>query len=244
MGYLGRTQPDAPVSTHRKMAAPTNRKKGFSTRASTHSFPAWNMVLRSRNGPQDEEGLRLGTDGRTGSPLVYVYVRQSAADCALIPLVLFCHNLRVPYTVCPLPITSSLIRSLLQKVGVILLPPSAPTEQDAEMDSLYSPVMTTLARELLHEGQAMSLGVSAESGRGGRWLARVTQLVKEGSVPDVSLVPVGLSYDCVPEANAQQMDKVLQTVSDGEKKGIDHKKERGEEERRGGGEEERRCLGT
>ncbi|XP_042344720.1 glycerol-3-phosphate acyltransferase 2, mitochondrial [Plectropomus leopardus] len=138
-----------------------------------------------------------------GSPLVYVHLRQSAVDCALIPLVLFCHNLRVPYTVCPLRISSSTIRSILQKVGVIVLPPSALTEQDAENNSLYAPVMTSLVRELLHEGQAISVGVSAESGRGGQWLARIRQLIKEGSVPDVSLVPVGISYDCLPMANTQ-----------------------------------------
>ncbi|KAM8886570.1 glycerol-3-phosphate acyltransferase 2, mitochondrial isoform 2-T6 [Spinachia spinachia] len=138
-----------------------------------------------------------------GCPLVYVYARQSVADCALLPLVLFCHNLRVPYTVCPLHIKSSFIRSILQKVGVVLLPSSAPTEQEAETDRLYSPVMTSLVRELLDESQAISVGVSAESGRGGRWLAHVTQLIKEGSVPDVSLVPVGISYDCVPETNTQ-----------------------------------------
>ncbi|KAI3372700.1 hypothetical protein L3Q82_023161 [Scortum barcoo] len=138
-----------------------------------------------------------------GSLLVYVYVRQSIVDCALLPLVLFCRNLRVPYTVCPLQINSSSLRSILQKVGVILLPPSALTEQDAEMDSLYSPVMTSLVRELLHEGQAISVSVSAESGRGGQWLAHIRQLIKEGSVPDVSLVPVGISYDCVPKSNIQ-----------------------------------------
>ncbi|XP_071339341.1 glycerol-3-phosphate acyltransferase 2, mitochondrial isoform X2 [Trachinotus anak] len=138
-----------------------------------------------------------------GSLLVYVHVRHSIVDCALIPLVLFCHNLRVPYTVCPLQVNSSFLRSILQKVGVVLLPPSALTEQEAEMDSLYSPVMTSLVRELLREGQVISVGVSAESGRGGQWLARIRQLIKEGSVPDVSLVPVGISYDCVPKTNLQ-----------------------------------------
>ncbi|XP_047447489.1 glycerol-3-phosphate acyltransferase 2, mitochondrial [Mugil cephalus] len=138
---------------------------------------------------------------REGSLLVYVYVRQSAVDCALIPLVLLCHNLRAPYTVCPLQINSASIRSLLQKIGVVLLPPSAPTEQDAEADSLYSSVVTSLVRELLHEGQALSVGVSAESGQGGQWLARIRQLIKEGSVSDVSLIPVGISYDCVPKTD-------------------------------------------
>ncbi|KAL7391762.1 hypothetical protein ABVT39_014327 [Epinephelus coioides] len=146
-----------------------------------------------------------------GSLLVYVHLRQSVVDCALISLMLFCHNLRVPYALCPLRINSSIIRSILQKVGVVLLPPSALTEQEAEMDSLYAPVMASLVRELLHEGQAISVGVSAKSGQGGQWLARIRQLIKEGSVPDVSLVPVGISYDCVPMTNAQVgLSSVLQ----------------------------------
>ncbi|XP_074526509.1 glycerol-3-phosphate acyltransferase 2, mitochondrial [Halichoeres trimaculatus] len=138
-----------------------------------------------------------------GSPLVYVYVHQSAMDCALIPLVLFCRSLRIPYTVCPLHIQSSLLRSILQKVGVVLLPSSALTEQEAETNSVLSSVVTSLLRELLHEGQAISVGVSAKSGQGGQWLARIRQLFKEGSVPDVTLVPVGISYDCVPKTNDQ-----------------------------------------
>uniref|UniRef100_A0A3Q3MHZ8 Glycerol-3-phosphate acyltransferase 2, mitochondrial n=1 Tax=Mastacembelus armatus TaxID=205130 RepID=A0A3Q3MHZ8_9TELE len=148
-----------------------------------------------------------------GSLLVYVYVRQSIMDYALIPLVLFCHNLRVPYTVCPLQINSSLLRSVLQKVGVILLPRSPLNEQDAETDSLYGPVMTSLLRELLHEGQSISLGVCAKSGRGGQWLAHIRQLIKEGSVLDVSLVPVGISYDSVPKTNIQVETHLLLSLS-------------------------------
>ncbi|KAF7665092.1 hypothetical protein LDENG_00155870 [Lucifuga dentata] len=124
-------------------------------------------------------------------------------DCALIPLVLLFHNLRVPYTLCPVQINNSWLRSVLQKVGVVLLPPSALTEHDADMDSLYSAVMTSLAGELLHEGQAISVGVSWESGQGSQWLAHIRELIKEESVPNVSLVPVGISYDSVPKTNIQ-----------------------------------------
>ncbi|XP_037536216.1 glycerol-3-phosphate acyltransferase 2, mitochondrial [Nematolebias whitei] len=137
-----------------------------------------------------------------GAPLVYVYVRQSVLDCSLIPLVLFCHNLRVPYTLCPLQIQSSFLRSVLQKVGVVLLPPNM-AELETEGHPLYSAVMMSLLRELLHEGQVLSVGVSAESGLGGQWLDRIRQLIKEGSVPDVSVVPVGISYDCVTKTNVQ-----------------------------------------
>ncbi|KAL3062704.1 hypothetical protein OYC64_002493 [Pagothenia borchgrevinki] len=136
-----------------------------------------------------------------GPVLVYVYSHQSVVDCALISLVLFCHSLRVPYTVFPLHVTSSFIRSILQKVGVLV--PPALTKEDAETDRLHAPVLTSLVRELLQEGQALSFGVASESGRGGQWLASIRQVIKEGSVPDVSLVPVGISYDCVPKSNTQ-----------------------------------------
>lgn len=48
--------------------------------------------------------------GQEGSLLLYVHVRQSFADFALIPLVLFCHNLTLPYIICPLPIKSRCLR--------------------------------------------------------------------------------------------------------------------------------------
>lgn len=45
-------------------------------------------------------------------------------------------------------------------------------------------------------GESLSVGVCEESGCGGQWLARIRQAVAEGLVPDVSVVPVGISYDC------------------------------------------------
>lgn len=155
-----------------------------------------------------------------GSLLLYVHVRQSLVDCALVPLVLFCHKLTVPYTVCPLQCSSYSLRychkhththtrshwhkqpqpqacgwsnskcalcqtepfpwqnranfsniglismfffpicdiwfscclssrAILQRVGVLLLPPSLQTEEDAERDSLFSPVMTSVSATVL-----------------------------------------------------------------------------------------------
>lgn len=117
--------------------------------------------------------------GHQGSLLLYVHVRQSFIDSALVPLVLFCHNLKLPYIICPLQIKSYCLRckpqlqitfnydlvhiwwdnhiltlsnvfyltsrTVLQKVGVILLPPSALTEIDAEKDRVYSAVMKAVS---------------------------------------------------------------------------------------------------
>ncbi|XP_026099971.1 glycerol-3-phosphate acyltransferase 2, mitochondrial [Carassius auratus] len=132
------------------------------------------------------------------SPLVYVCVRQSGIDHTLICLTLFCHNLRVPYTIYPAHIRQSWLRSILQRLGVILLPEGIESERDAEMDSLYSPVMTSFTGELLREGASLSVGICASGGQGGQWLARVHQAISDGLVPDVSIVPVGISYDCLP----------------------------------------------
>ncbi|XP_036791996.1 glycerol-3-phosphate acyltransferase 2, mitochondrial isoform X7 [Oncorhynchus mykiss] len=138
---------------------------------------------------------------KQGASLVYVCVPQSIVDYALIPLVLFCHNLRVPYTLCHLQTHNNWFRSVLQRLGVVLLPPDPITEQEAETDNLYSSVMTSLVGELLCEGQVLSVCVSGESWRGGQWLARIRLAVREGVVPDVHLVPVGISYDCVPNTS-------------------------------------------
>ncbi|XP_036953050.1 glycerol-3-phosphate acyltransferase 2, mitochondrial isoform X3 [Acanthopagrus latus] len=134
----------------------------------------------------------LHTASQEGSLLVYVYIRQSIMDCVLIPLVLFCRSLRVPYTICPFQIYSHSLsyrilylsyRSILQRVGVVLLPTSALTEKDAEMDSLYLPVMTSVGLSFvlqwlwsllwrrpggsvrIHIAQPFSLKEMCESGR-------------------------------------------------------------------------------
>ncbi|XP_016087855.1 glycerol-3-phosphate acyltransferase 2, mitochondrial [Sinocyclocheilus grahami] len=131
-------------------------------------------------------------------PLVYVCVRQSGIDHALICLTLFCHNLRVPYTIYPAHVRQTCLRSILQRLGVVLLPEGSGSERDAEMDSLYSPVMTSFIGELLREGAAVSVGICASGGHSGQWLARVHQAISDGLVPDVSVVPVAISYDCLP----------------------------------------------
>uniref|UniRef100_W5UG39 Glycerol-3-phosphate acyltransferase 2, mitochondrial n=1 Tax=Ictalurus punctatus TaxID=7998 RepID=W5UG39_ICTPU len=135
-------------------------------------------------------------------PLVYVYIRQGAVDQALISLTLLCQNLKVPYSVYPARVHNRLMRVILQQLGVIFLPDHAATEQEAETHSVYSPVMTSLVGELLMSGESLSVGVCEESGYGGQWLARIRQAVAEGLVPDVNVVPVGISYDCRPSCQS------------------------------------------
>ncbi|KAJ8286174.1 hypothetical protein GJAV_G00035370 [Gymnothorax javanicus] len=143
------------------------------------------------------------------SPLVYVSVQHCALSYVLLPLVLFCHSLRVPYTVCPLSVGNACLRSFLQKLGVILLPGPSVAEQDAEQDGLYGPLMTSLVSELLRQQQSLSVSLAPGSGRGGQWLVRVWEAVRDGSVRDVSLVPVSVAYDRPPDGGIHRPGSAL-----------------------------------
>ncbi|KAJ8379236.1 hypothetical protein SKAU_G00000140 [Synaphobranchus kaupii] len=143
------------------------------------------------------------------APLVFVSVQQCGLDSALVPLVLLCHNLRVPYTICPLRLGGTWLRSVLQRLGVVLYPVRSATEQDAENDGLYGPIMTSFVGELLRERQSVCLTLAPGSGRGGPWLARVWEVVLDGTVPDVNLVPVSIAYDCPPDPGIPGQGSVL-----------------------------------
>ncbi|KAK1787095.1 hypothetical protein P4O66_017470, partial [Electrophorus voltai] len=145
-------------------------------------------------------------------PLVYVYIRQSLLDQALIILTLFCHNLAVPYSVYPATVRSRCMRAVLRRLGIIFLPSHVGTEQEAEADATFTTPMTSLVGELLLAGESLSFGICSESGHGGQWLARVRQAVIDGLVPDVSLVPVGISYDCPPCETTQGQAGVLSVL--------------------------------
>ncbi|XP_063051453.1 glycerol-3-phosphate acyltransferase 2, mitochondrial [Engraulis encrasicolus] len=134
------------------------------------------------------------------TPLVFVSVRQSVLDQVLIALVLFCHSLRVPYTISPQPVNSTLLRAVLRRLGVILLPCGAASEEEAEADSMYSPIMTALMGVLLQDGESLSMSLAADSGHGGQWLARLQRALGDGGhTADVNLVPVAISYDQPPD---------------------------------------------
>ncbi|KAG9354855.1 hypothetical protein JZ751_001568, partial [Albula glossodonta] len=227
----------------------------------THRSHAHSSLLGQAPEPRPRPGRCSRQEER---PLVFVSILQCGLDYALIPLVLFCHNLRVPYTVYHLQLGNTWLRlrtplfspatpphcgiqyfntfmtrlsgvlsaplvlpvnlqgkwmvkvkslqwlqSVLRRLGVILLPPHPVTEQDAEKESLYGPIMTSFVAELLRDGQSLSLTLDPGSGRGGQWLARVWEAVRDGMVPDVNLVPVSVAYDCPPSHGAPRQGGLL-----------------------------------
>ncbi|MBN3317500.1 GPAT2 acyltransferase, partial [Atractosteus spatula] len=146
----------------------------------------------------------LGRASERGPPLVLVSVHCSSLDYIFIPLVLFCHGLRVPYTICEESLESTWLRAVLQKLGVIL-PPRQPVGAEGSVtDSLCREIMASYVSELLQEGESVLIFLEDPSPTSRRpspssalRVAQVRQAVRSGAVPDVMLVPVGVAYDCV-----------------------------------------------
>ncbi|XP_023694161.1 glycerol-3-phosphate acyltransferase 2, mitochondrial isoform X1 [Paramormyrops kingsleyae] len=139
--------------------------------------------------------LQRATD--MGAPLVFVFQQQCALDYVLIPHILFCHNLRVPYTVCHLQPGRSWLRLVLQRLGVVCPPPRP--EGDAEASRLCEAIMTSFISLLLREGQSVSLALRGAHQQGPEELVRLQEALRDGSVPDVTLVPVAIAYDLPPQ---------------------------------------------
>ncbi|XP_069036907.1 glycerol-3-phosphate acyltransferase 2, mitochondrial isoform X2 [Lepisosteus oculatus] len=173
----------------------------------------------------------LGRASERGPPLVLVSVHRSSLDYIFIPLVLFCHGLRVPYTICEESLEStwlstllssllncSDLRAVLQKLGVIL-PPHQPVGAEGSVtDSLCREIMASYVCELLQEGESVLIFLEDPSPTSRRpsppsalRVAQVRQAARSGAVPDVMLVPVGVAYDCVGQetgtSGVQEMEE-------------------------------------
>uniref|UniRef100_W5NF48 Glycerol-3-phosphate acyltransferase 2, mitochondrial n=1 Tax=Lepisosteus oculatus TaxID=7918 RepID=W5NF48_LEPOC len=157
----------------------------------------------------------LGRASERGPPLVLVSVHRSSLDYIFIPLVLFCHGLRVPYTICEESLESTWLRAVLQKLGVIL-PPHQPVGAEGSVtDSLCREIMASYVCELLQEGESVLIFLEDPSPTSRRpsppsalRVAQVRQAARSGAVPDVMLVPVGVAYDCVGQCTLVQREAI------------------------------------
>ncbi|NXN69783.1 GPAT2 acyltransferase, partial [Himantopus himantopus] len=137
-------------------------------------------------------------------PLVFLSTHKSQLDGLLLSFLLFSQGLGVPRVTVDSRVCSPRLRALLARLGGIFLPQGTeqmPSDQD---EGLPGAVLATYVEEVLRSRQpllifleepSVALRLSAPARH---WLALVYQAVRDGVVPDVLLVPVGIAYDVVP----------------------------------------------
>ncbi|NWX41802.1 GPAT2 acyltransferase, partial [Steatornis caripensis] len=139
-----------------------------------------------------------------GVPLVFLSTHKSPLDGLLLSYVLFSQGLAVPRVTVGSRAFSPRLRALLGCLGGIFLPSGMERMRSDEDEGLPGAVLAAYVEEVLRSRQpllifleepcaALRLSASARV-----WLAAVYRAVRDGAVPDVLVVPVGITYDVVP----------------------------------------------
>ncbi|NWW15214.1 GPAT2 acyltransferase, partial [Falcunculus frontatus] len=136
-------------------------------------------------------------------PLVFLCSHQSQVDGLLLSFVLLSQGIGVPRVTVGTR-TSPCLRSLLQRLGGIFLPSGMAQTWSNRDEGLPGAVLDVYVQEVLRSRQPLVLFLEeppaslrlSEPGR--RWLLRVLRALRDGAMPDVLLVPVGIAYDVAP----------------------------------------------
>uniref|UniRef100_H0V9W7 Glycerol-3-phosphate acyltransferase 2, mitochondrial n=1 Tax=Cavia porcellus TaxID=10141 RepID=H0V9W7_CAVPO len=143
-----------------------------------------------------------------GSPLIFLSTHKSLLDGILLPFVLLSQGLgvlRVAWDPCT---CSPALRALLRNLGGLFLPAEASLSLDSPEGALARAVAGAAVEQLLLSGQPLLIFLEEAPGAPGprlsalgqAWLGLVVQAVQAGVIPDVTLVPVAIAYDLVPDS--------------------------------------------
>ncbi|KAM6232088.1 LOW QUALITY PROTEIN: glycerol-3-phosphate acyltransferase 2, mitochondrial-like [Spheniscus humboldti] len=156
--------------------------------------------------------LAAGTPGaeprppslQPGVPLVFLSTHKSQLDGLLLSFLLFSQGLGVPRVTVGEQVCSPLLRALLGRLGGIFLPSRMEQTLSDRDEGLPGAVLATYVEEVLRSRQPLLIFLEEPpvalclSAPAREWLALVYRAVRDGAVPDVLLVPVGIAYDVVP----------------------------------------------
>ncbi|XP_048843126.1 glycerol-3-phosphate acyltransferase 1, mitochondrial [Brienomyrus brachyistius] len=149
-------------------------------------------------------------------PLVFLPVHKSHIDYLLITFILFCHNIKAPHIAAGNNLNIPILSTLIRKLGGFFIRRRLDETADGKKDVLYRSILHTYTEELLLQQQFLEFYLEGTRSRSGKpsparagMLSIVVDALCTGSVPDVLLVPVGISYDRIIEENynSEQLGK-------------------------------------
>ncbi|XP_009474638.1 PREDICTED: glycerol-3-phosphate acyltransferase 2, mitochondrial [Nipponia nippon] len=139
-----------------------------------------------------------------GVPLVFLSTHKSQLDGLLLSFLLFSQGLGVPRVTVGGQPCSPHLRALLGRLGGIFLPSRVEQTPSDRDEGLPGAVLAAYVGEVLRSRQPLLIFLEEPpvalrlSAPAREWLALVYRAVRDGAVPDVLLVPVGIAYDVVP----------------------------------------------
>ncbi|NXI64716.1 GPAT2 acyltransferase, partial [Anseranas semipalmata] len=140
-----------------------------------------------------------------GVPLVFLSTHKSWLDGLLLSFLLFSQGLGVPRVTVGSVTCSPRLRALLGCLGGVFLPARMEQMSSGQDGGLSAAVLTSYVEEVLRSRQPLLIFLEEPctprrlSAAAHEWLAPVYRAVRDGAVPDVLLVPVGIAYDLAPD---------------------------------------------
>uniref|UniRef100_A0A8C3C9B5 Glycerol-3-phosphate acyltransferase 2, mitochondrial n=1 Tax=Cairina moschata TaxID=8855 RepID=A0A8C3C9B5_CAIMO len=139
-------------------------------------------------------------------PLVFLSTHKSQLDGLLLSFLFFSHGLGVPRVTVGSLNCSPRLRALLRCLGGVFLPVGMEQAASGQDGGLPAAVLASYVEEVLRSRQPLLIFLEEPcaprylSPAAQEWLAPVLRAVRDGAVPDVLLVPVGIAYDLAPDS--------------------------------------------
>uniref|UniRef100_A0A8D0PMS7 Glycerol-3-phosphate acyltransferase 1, mitochondrial n=1 Tax=Sus scrofa TaxID=9823 RepID=A0A8D0PMS7_PIG len=149
-------------------------------------------------------------------PLIFLPVHRSHIDYLLLTFILFCHNIKGPYIASGNNLNIPIFSTLIHKLGGFFIRRRLDETPDGQKDILYRALLHGHIVELLRQQQFLEIFLEGTRSRSGKTscaraglLSVVVDTLSTNTIPDILIIPVGISYDRIIEGhyNGEQLGK-------------------------------------
>uniref|UniRef100_A0A452RP90 Glycerol-3-phosphate acyltransferase 1, mitochondrial n=1 Tax=Ursus americanus TaxID=9643 RepID=A0A452RP90_URSAM len=149
-------------------------------------------------------------------PLIFLPVHRSHIDYLLLTFILFCHNIKAPYIASGNNLNIPIFSTLIRKLGGFFIRRRLDETPDGRKDILYRALLHGHIVELLRQQQFLEIFLEGTRSRSGKTscaraglLSVVVDTLSMNTIPDILIIPVGISYDRIIEGhyNGEQLGK-------------------------------------
>ncbi|XP_030055453.1 glycerol-3-phosphate acyltransferase 2, mitochondrial [Microcaecilia unicolor] len=165
------------------------------------------------------ERLRNACKKNPQMPVVFLSTRMSQMDGLLLPILLISCGFQMPRVVWGAEVSSPGLRSVLKRFGALFFPFRRECQDNPEFPLLSKAVFASYVEQLLGRGHHLLIflmkpftGTWHLSSESRQCLESVLDALQNGAIPDVLIVPVGLSYDSVPDPPCTRFTTSVGTI--------------------------------
>ncbi|XP_039180113.1 glycerol-3-phosphate acyltransferase 2, mitochondrial isoform X1 [Crotalus tigris] len=157
--------------------------------------------------------------GEANTPMVFLSTHKSHLDGLWLPFLLASQGVAVPRVAWENNTFTPSYRALLALLGGVFLPQGMGQRWDGEENALSRAVVASYIEELLLNKQSLLIfleevfsGSQQLSLSGRAWLSLVLNAYYAGTIPDVLIVPVSISYEKAPDFIHRGKESPSQTL--------------------------------